>query len=177
MLIAVECVIAMMICVDPLMEWETFGFSPALFALSLVLLTAVSMGMSQIPLSRLTAGRFGLILLSIGSAGFMAAWSASWIHTLRHHPFDGQRLGWWMLWAAGISAAAGHGLLKSYFGVDRSRAVLRGLVTAISAMAAVLMWMPHERTSLGLPAVIGFTGVAISFVNTKPQLLPSVSNL
>jgi hypothetical protein len=169
MLITIDMVIAMIICVDPLMEWETFAFSPGLLGAYLALLTVISLGVSQLKISRTLAGAIGLLFLSAASAGFMGAWSASWVHGLRGHPVDGVRIGWWMLWFAGVAAGIGHGFVQIYFAGKRSHDVVRGIVIAGSAVVAVLLWMPHERTSLGLPAVIGVVGVAISLVLRKAR--------
>ncbi len=162
--VSTAATLGMMVCIIPLMERETFAFSPARLGLFFSMVIVISVYMSRLHIPRILAAQSGLLLIAVASVVFTLAWSITWLHACGGHPLDGQRVGSWMLWPAGGIAAAGYGLVRIELMQSRSSTPVTAIIMAVSAMAVVSIWMPHERTTLALPALIAITGLSATAI-------------
>jgi MFS family permease len=182
-ILVAEAAFFMGICSSPLMQWETYWFHPAPMALLFGCVAMISVITSSlVRLNEKTAAQLGLFISAIGFFGLTTALWLSWVN----HPFDGMRIGPWVICISGIPIGIGHGLLRSAFAnlnfanLDRWGAI----TIAAAALFTTHIWAIHERDSIAIPGVIALmAGVMTRMKNPAGRHeqimppLPSVTDL
>ena len=167
-----EAAFGMTVCVAPLMQWETYHFSPAKAAIVLGGAALISQSVRSVVQSRVQAQStaplilmiMGMLFSMLGFAGFTVSLWLSWLS----HPVDGMKVGYWLVWFSGIPAAAGHGLLRAalpsiltlsgkpsrYPHAAVRFDQLATIVSGVFALYASSIWLARERSSFAIPCVV-----------------------
>jgi MFS family permease len=164
-ILATEAAFFMGICSSPLMQWETYWFHPGPMALLFAIVAMISVGSTTIELPAKTSAQLGLFFSAIGFFGLTTALWLSWVN----HPFNGMRVGPWVICISGIPVGIGHGLLRRAFANSGSVTLERWgtVVIAAAALFTTHIWAVHERDSIAIPGVIAVAAGVMMLVK-KP---------
>jgi len=169
-LLACEFAFGMILCTLPLTDREICSFSPTMTALYFAFVLIISVGVAKFTQRRSKLSiplNLGIVFCAIGFAGFATALWLSW----RFEATNGSAIAFWVMWAAAVPTAIGHGLLRA--ALPRVRDKLSGAMgldlffVAVSAIAAIFnasIWAAHERSSLALAAAIMIAALPLAVV-------------
>jgi hypothetical protein len=168
LLLTAEFAFGMFLCDGPLLERETYVFTPAHVAMFLAFTASISV-IVQLLANRVRQSRqsvtWGLFSTGLGFGGFAIAFNV--------HPFHGIVNGYSLLWPAVVLVAIGHGLLQAALPAflqctdekrirfpSRQVDNMSAVVTAVAALFAAAIWATHERSSYAIPCAMTFAAFA-----------------
>jgi hypothetical protein len=159
------------ICSSPLMQWETYWFHPGPMALLFAGVAIISATTSAAArLTEKVSAQLGLFFSAVGFFGLTTALWLSWVN----HPFNGMRVGPWVIWMSGVPVGLGHGLLRKAFARSGSAGLDRwGAITiAGAALFTTHIWAIHERDSIAIPGLILAGAGVMTLVKKARQAMP-----